>query len=61
MALTRHSCLPLKDEKYLLPIVDVFYGYFKGGYSNCSHLTELEKIYVTESYMKKKIVHISPN
>ena len=27
---------------------------FKGGYLDCSHLTELENIYLTEIYMKKQ-------
>ena len=27
---------------------------FKGGYLDFSHLTELEKIYITEIYMKKQ-------
>ena len=28
--------------------------HFKGGYLDFSHLTELEKIYITEIYMEKK-------
>ena len=35
--------------------VTILLKWFKGGYLDFSHLAELEKIYITEIYMKKTI------
>ena len=36
-------------------------SYLKGGYSEISHLTELEKIYIPEIYMRKQYKYNTNN
>ena len=40
-----------QKQNYFLPFES---SAFKGGYLDCSHLTELENIYITEIYKRKK-------